>query len=73
MLEIKFGNHGSLTGKPKTFSTGSIGFYAGGKVEIDGKRYQVSCNVIEIGSKPQPGETRTPSGAIVGEPTTDGQ
>jgi hypothetical protein len=38
---------------PKIFSTGSTGYYAGGKLVVDGKRYQVSLNVIEIGSKPQ--------------------
>jgi len=67
-MQVKFGEHDSLTAKPKTFSTGSVGFYAGGKVVIDGERYQVSCNVIKIGSKPAPGETRMPSGALLGEP-----
>lgn len=36
----------------KTFSTGSRGFNANGKVTIDGKRYQLSANLVEIGSKP---------------------
>ena len=35
----------------KVFKTGSRGFYANGKVEIDGKRYQVQIQLVEIGSK----------------------
>jgi hypothetical protein len=35
----------------KDFKTGSKGFYANGKVEIDGKRYQVQIQLVEIGSK----------------------
>lgn len=38
---------------PKEFKTGSKGFYANGKVEIEGKRYQVQIQVVEIGSKPK--------------------
>ena len=37
--------------KDKVFRTGSVGYYAFGKIEIRGKRYQISCNVVEIGSK----------------------
>ena len=36
---------------PKQFKTGSRGFYANQKVEIDGKRYQIQVQVVEIGSK----------------------
>ena len=36
---------------PKDFKTGSRGFYGTGKAEINGKRYQVQIQVIEIGSK----------------------
>jgi len=36
---------------PKDFKTGSKGFYANGKAEIDGKRYQVQIQLVEIGSK----------------------
>jgi hypothetical protein len=36
---------------PKQFKTGSRGFYANQKVEIDGKRYQVQVQFVEIGSK----------------------
>lgn len=35
----------------KVFKTGSRGFYANGKVEIDGKRYQIQIQLVEIGSK----------------------
>jgi len=41
----------------KQFSTGSIGFYYGGKFvnPASGERYQVSCNIILIGSTPGEG------------------
>ncbi|OGO68633.1 MAG: hypothetical protein A2Z49_00650 [Chloroflexi bacterium RBG_19FT_COMBO_56_12] len=42
-----------LTLPPKEFKTGSKGFYANGKTEIDGKRYQVQIQLVEIGSKKQ--------------------
>ncbi len=38
---------------PKDFKTGSKGFYANSKVEINGKRYQVQVQMVEIGSKNQ--------------------
>jgi hypothetical protein len=40
-----------LTVPPKEFKTGSRGFFGNGKVEIDGKRYQVQIQMVEIGSK----------------------
>jgi hypothetical protein len=40
-----------LTVAPKEFKTGSRGFYGNTKIEIDGKRYQVQIQIIEIGSK----------------------
>ena len=43
-----------LTLPPKEFKTGSRGFYANGKTEIDGKRYQVQVQLVEVGSKPRP-------------------
>lgn len=36
---------------PKNFKTGSRGYNASGKVAIEGKKHQVSCNFIEVGSK----------------------
>jgi hypothetical protein len=35
----------------KAFKTGSRGFYANGKLEFDGKRYQAQIQRVEIGSK----------------------
>lgn len=42
---------GELTASPKEFKTGSRGFYGQGKIEIEGKRYQVQIQLVEIGSK----------------------
>ncbi len=47
---------GQIAAPPKQFKTGSRGFYANTKIEIDGKRYQVQVQIVEIGSKPQPTE-----------------
>ncbi len=44
---------GVMTAPPKDFKTGSKGFYANGKLEIEGKRYQVQVQLVEIGSKPK--------------------
>jgi len=41
----------------KDFKTGSRGFYANGKIEIEGKRYQAQIQLVEIGSKPVKAET----------------
>ena len=40
-----------ITANPKTFKTGSRGFYGMDKAEIDGKRYQIQFQAVEIGSK----------------------
>ena len=40
------------TSAERKFKTGSKGFYATGKIAIGSKTYQVSCPVVEIGSKP---------------------
>jgi len=42
---------GVLTAAPKNFKTGSTGFYGQGKLEIDGKRYQIQVQIVQIGSK----------------------
>ncbi|MBM3128428.1 MAG: hypothetical protein FJ009_07290 [Chloroflexi bacterium] len=42
----------ALTANPKEFKTGSRGFHGQGKIEIEGKRYQVQIQLVEIGSKP---------------------
>mgnify|MGYP001566704830 FL=1 len=53
---FKDGNTGELLGKlvanDKEFASGSRGFFGQGKMEIDGKRYQVQAQLVEIGSKP---------------------
>lgn len=38
----------------KHFQTGSVGYYAGGKMANpeSGEKYQISCNIALIGSKP---------------------
>ena len=42
-----------LKSEAKTFKSGSTGHYAGGKITIDGTKYQVSCSIVEVGSKPK--------------------
>jgi hypothetical protein len=42
---------GMFTLPPKDFKTGSKGYYANGKMEFDGKRYQAQIQLVEIGSK----------------------
>ena len=47
---------GTIVASEKTFSTGSKGFYANGKIvnpENGEARYQISGNIILIGSKPE--------------------
>lgn len=40
-----------LTVPPKDFKTGSKGYFGSTKAEIEGKRYQVQIQIVEIGSK----------------------
>jgi len=40
--------------EPKTFSTGSKGFYGQGKIEIGGRRYQAQVQAVLVGSKGNP-------------------
>jgi len=48
------GGTGTLVAEPRTFKTGSRGFYGQAKVQgTDGRRFQVTVNVVEIGSKPK--------------------
>ncbi|RJQ55641.1 MAG: hypothetical protein C4521_01880 [Actinobacteria bacterium] len=42
----------TFVAKPKTFSSGSRGYWAGDKLELNGRRYQVQVQLVEIGSKP---------------------
>jgi hypothetical protein len=36
---------------PKQFKTGSKGFYGQGQIVVDGKRYQLNFQAVEIGSR----------------------
>ena len=36
---------------PKQFKTGSKGFYGQGQFVLDGKRYQLNFQAVEIGSR----------------------
>lgn len=47
---------GLISLPPKEFKTGSRGYYANTKIELDGKRYQVQIQMVEIGSKTQSDE-----------------
>jgi len=53
IMLVTFGQNGpTLSANSRTFKTGSTGFGAFGKIEIEGARYQVSLNIVRIGSKP---------------------
>ncbi len=45
---------GEVMAPEKQFKTGSRGFFGMTKLEIDGKRYQVQVQLVEIGSKAAP-------------------
>jgi hypothetical protein len=44
---------GVITAPSKDFKTGSKGFFGNGKIDIDGKRYTVQIQLVEIGSRPK--------------------
>lgn len=44
---------GLISLAPKQFKTGSRGYYANTKIDVEGKRYQVQVQMVEIGSKAQ--------------------
>jgi hypothetical protein len=51
---VEFGTLGTLPAVPKEFSSGSIGYYASGKVVDDeGRSYQVTCSIVLTHSKPE--------------------
>jgi len=43
----------SFIGNPREFSSGSKGWNISGKIQIDGRKCQVGCNIIVVGSKPE--------------------
>lgn len=45
------GKEYAVNAKGKDFTTGSKGYYISGKIEMDGKRYQLGGNLVEIHSK----------------------
>ncbi len=54
IIELKTDNGqliGLMTVPPKDFKTGSKGYFTSGKVEVEGKRYQLQVQLVEIGSK----------------------
>jgi hypothetical protein len=42
--------------RPRSFTTGSIGYNDNRKIEIDGVTYQVTANITAVGSKELPAE-----------------
>ena len=42
---------GDVMANEKQFKTGSRGFFGRSKLQIDGKRYQLQVQLVEIGSK----------------------
>src|SRR5438105_14192028 len=59
---------GSVTVAPKNFKTGSRGYYANGKIELDGRRYQLQIQLVEIGSKGTPEPKPAPESTTALEP-----
>ena len=47
---------GEMLASEKQFKTGSRGFYANSKLELEGKRYQAQVQLVEIGSKATPAD-----------------
>jgi hypothetical protein len=54
-IPVTFGSMGMLNAIQKEFASGSVGYNASGKIvnPETGKRYQVTLNIVQIGSKPQ--------------------
>jgi hypothetical protein len=42
-----------MTMSAKNFSTGSKGYHATGKVDVNGKKHQANFMLVEVGSKPK--------------------
>ena len=51
IIIVTDGKENAVSARPKNFKTGSRGFYVWGKVLMGGKKYQLSGNLVEIGSK----------------------
>lgn len=49
-------------GPDNPFKSGSLGYYLSDKVVLDdGKKYQVSMSIVEVGSKPNGEANKTPA------------
>ena len=51
-ITCNIGDFGDMLAVSRTFSTGSVGYYANGKVVIDEQIYQASVTLTLVGSKP---------------------
>jgi hypothetical protein len=52
VLQVNGQTVGIVLLDPKSFRTGSKGFWGQGKVQIGAHRYQVQVQAVQIGSKP---------------------
>jgi hypothetical protein len=53
VLDANAQDAGQIHVNPHEFSTGSRGFRGNQKVKVNGRRYQVNVQLVEIGSKPK--------------------
>lgn len=58
MLQVQLVQDGNVIGvqslNAKEFKTGSRGYHATTKMEIEGKKHQANFQFVEVGSKPKP-------------------
>ena len=52
-IPVSFGDDKAAAAESRQFSSGSLGWYLGGKGEIAGHRVQITCSIVIIGSKPK--------------------
>ena len=55
---------GVLVLKPKTFSSGRVGWFGQGKIEIGGERHQAQCQVVRIGEPGGRGDDKEPYAVV---------
>jgi len=56
---------------PKHFKTGSVGWYLGGKADVDGSRCQLSLSIVVVGSKDGQPKMEVMSGDVAGQMTLE--
>lgn len=61
---VTLGDLGTLLAQPKTFSTGSTGYFASGKLETAQGKYQVTCSIVLVGSKPSGARLAASNGPV---------